>query len=211
MFRTECYPSVDIRWYDGPVKTLAALLREARVRKGISQKNLAGQAGVSDASLSRIESGKQSPTLDMLARILPHYGLSPDDLRPYLSSQTATPSTAKCAERADSWLPTPAHLPHDPLAAVVQCLQAGPWPEAVSAAVYALLVAVVDDRRSLWEKRFNRAVSELLADAELPSYVGLSGAPLTPEMRAEVEACIRTLAADQWSSLKEKLFPSVTT
>jgi uncharacterized protein len=51
--------------------TLAAeLLRQARRRRGLSQRALAAAAGVSPTVVARIEAGKTQPTLASLARLL---------------------------------------------------------------------------------------------------------------------------------------------
>jgi transcriptional regulator with XRE-family HTH domain len=46
------------------------LLREARVRHGISQRRLALRAGTSQDAISRIERGVESPTLERLEGLL---------------------------------------------------------------------------------------------------------------------------------------------
>jgi predicted transcriptional regulator len=50
------------------------VLRAARARAGISQRELARRGGTTQASISRIESGLEQPTLDRLARILAALG-----------------------------------------------------------------------------------------------------------------------------------------
>ncbi|HEX2195623.1 MAG TPA: helix-turn-helix transcriptional regulator [Actinomycetota bacterium] len=54
------------------------LIRIARHEAGLSQRNLAKRAGTSQATLSAYESGKKSPTLDTLQRVVRAAGL---DLR----------------------------------------------------------------------------------------------------------------------------------
>jgi transcriptional regulator with XRE-family HTH domain len=46
------------------------VLRAARAHAGVSQRELARRSGTTQASISRIESGLEQPTLDRLARIL---------------------------------------------------------------------------------------------------------------------------------------------
>jgi transcriptional regulator with XRE-family HTH domain len=46
------------------------LFREARLRRGLSQKELAGLAGVPQPTISEIETGRRSPTLDVVNRII---------------------------------------------------------------------------------------------------------------------------------------------
>jgi transcriptional regulator with XRE-family HTH domain len=54
------------------------LIRIARLEKGLSQRELARLAATSQAAIAAYESGKRSPTLDTLARIIRAAGL---DLR----------------------------------------------------------------------------------------------------------------------------------
>jgi transcriptional regulator with XRE-family HTH domain len=46
------------------------LLRQARQARGLTQGELAARAGTSQEQVSRWESGKRSPTVDQLARLL---------------------------------------------------------------------------------------------------------------------------------------------
>lgn len=48
----------------------AFLLREARQKAGLSQRQLGKRAGVTQASIARIEEGKTSPRLETLERLL---------------------------------------------------------------------------------------------------------------------------------------------
>jgi transcriptional regulator with XRE-family HTH domain len=48
----------------------SSLLRQARLRHGVSQRRLALRAGTSQAAISRIERGIESPTLERLASLL---------------------------------------------------------------------------------------------------------------------------------------------
>lgn len=50
--------------------TAADLLRETRVRHGVSQRSLARRAGTSQSWISDIERGRVSPTEDALRRVL---------------------------------------------------------------------------------------------------------------------------------------------
>lgn len=59
--------------------TLAGdLLREARQRRGLSQRALAKAAGVSHTSVARIEAGRTQPTLGTLATLLAGAGYKPE-------------------------------------------------------------------------------------------------------------------------------------
>ncbi len=55
-----------------------ALLRHARKVAGLSQHTLSTRAGVTQASISRIEDGKTSPRFDTLDRLLEACGFSLD-------------------------------------------------------------------------------------------------------------------------------------
>ena len=46
------------------------LLREARIRHGLSQERLARRAGTTQSAISRIEQGRISPTVQTLAELL---------------------------------------------------------------------------------------------------------------------------------------------
>jgi transcriptional regulator with XRE-family HTH domain len=62
----------------GYVERLAGnLLRVARARAGMSQRELAEVAGVQQSTIARIESGARQPSLPVLARILAAVGLEP--------------------------------------------------------------------------------------------------------------------------------------
>ena len=45
-------------------------LREMRLRMQLSQRQLARQAGVANATISQIEAGEMNPTVSMLKRVL---------------------------------------------------------------------------------------------------------------------------------------------
>jgi transcriptional regulator with XRE-family HTH domain len=53
------------------------LLRRARARKGLTQRQLAELAGVPQSSIAKIESGARQPTLPVLTRILVAVDLEP--------------------------------------------------------------------------------------------------------------------------------------
>lgn len=55
-----------VRWVDDD----AALVRRARLRAGLSQRQLAQRAGTSQAMVARVEGGRQSPSLPTLRRLL---------------------------------------------------------------------------------------------------------------------------------------------
>ncbi|QZA06935.1 helix-turn-helix domain-containing protein [Mycolicibacter heraklionensis] len=53
-----------------PRGTSAALVREARQRRGMSQRDLARAAGVPQSTVANIEAGRQQPSVAMLERLL---------------------------------------------------------------------------------------------------------------------------------------------
>jgi transcriptional regulator with XRE-family HTH domain len=53
------------------------LIRDARTRSRISQRHLARRAGTSQAAISRIEAGREEPTVERLEQILAGLGWRP--------------------------------------------------------------------------------------------------------------------------------------
>lgn len=45
-------------------------VREARIRAGITQAELAGRAGTTQSAIARVEAGKESPTLERLVELV---------------------------------------------------------------------------------------------------------------------------------------------
>jgi transcriptional regulator with XRE-family HTH domain len=77
------------------------LLRLARTRRGLSQRQLAEAAGVPQSTVARIETHRQQPTLPLLARLLAAADLELrtrledyDDHDDVLDARRATTSTA---------------------------------------------------------------------------------------------------------------------
>lgn len=56
---------------------MQAVVQEVRVQKGFSQAQLAQRVGVDQSQISRIESGKISPSLAMLDKIADALGVKP--------------------------------------------------------------------------------------------------------------------------------------
>lgn len=52
------------------------LVRYSRLRAGLTQQQLAARVGISQPALARIESGRISPRIDTLARLLRACGMS---------------------------------------------------------------------------------------------------------------------------------------
>ena len=70
----------------------AATLRRARIRAGLSLRGLAARAGTSHSALAAYESGRVTPTVDTLERILAAAG--------FTASISVTPLVAPDEERA---------------------------------------------------------------------------------------------------------------
>lgn len=77
-----------------------AICKEARRRSGMSQRALAAGAGVTPATVARIEKGRMEPTLDLLRRIVRAAGLElraevaaadPDERKAKLQAKRLTP------------------------------------------------------------------------------------------------------------------------
>lgn len=60
------------------------MVREARRRAGLTQRNLAGLVGVSQPTVARIESGATQPTVELVDRLIRACGL---ELRVELAEQ----------------------------------------------------------------------------------------------------------------------------
>lgn len=84
----------------------SALLREARARQGISQRQLALRAGTSQDAISRVERGVESPSLERLAHLLMALGerLELGTASPVeVYSDGARPSVRERLREAASW------------------------------------------------------------------------------------------------------------
>ena len=58
------------------LETLGGNVRRLRRARGLTQKELAAQIGLSLASISRIEEGKKGVSLDVLRRLVEFFGVS---------------------------------------------------------------------------------------------------------------------------------------
>lgn len=58
----------------------AGLLRELRERQGQSLRWAAGELGLAPSSLSRLERGERSPSVELAAKIADHYGVAQEML-----------------------------------------------------------------------------------------------------------------------------------
>ncbi|MFD3514809.1 helix-turn-helix domain-containing protein [Streptomyces sp. NPDC058657] len=81
---------------DGTVTTLAAMgpgLRAARERHGATLTGVSRATGISPSTLSRIETGRRRPTLEVVLRLAKEYGVSLDELAGHTPAP-ARPGTA---------------------------------------------------------------------------------------------------------------------
>ncbi|MFE4512728.1 helix-turn-helix domain-containing protein [Kitasatospora sp. NPDC056783] len=79
---------------DGVADTLAALgprLRAARERRGVTLTDVSRATGVSLSTLSRIETGRRNPTLEVLLRLATAYDTSLDELAGTAPAAAAEP------------------------------------------------------------------------------------------------------------------------
>ncbi len=52
------------------MSVLGDIVRSTRTRKGVSQRSLARRAGMTQASISRIETGRESPSYERFTTLL---------------------------------------------------------------------------------------------------------------------------------------------
>lgn len=76
-----------------------SLLREARARRGLSQRGLADRTGIAQTTIARIESGRHQPSLGTLTRLLAGAGF-----RPTLDLVNTVPPSELLAEHRDGVL-----------------------------------------------------------------------------------------------------------
>lgn len=62
----DSYISVSSVWFEQLIKAV----RSARKRKGLSQQELAAILGTTQSELSRFESGKSNPTVEMVDKVV---------------------------------------------------------------------------------------------------------------------------------------------
>jgi transcriptional regulator with XRE-family HTH domain len=152
--------------------TIGNELRRLRLRRGLSLTKAEmlfrhycrseaeqQEIGVSRSQIEKIEKGtrKAKPEyLELAARV---YRVSVDHLA-RVAKLRYLPETAQEAEP----LPPVPQRPDEYLAGLQDYLSQGPWPEALAAAVYAICATVAEDRRRVWERRFEDTLSRLLED-----------------------------------------------
>jgi transcriptional regulator with XRE-family HTH domain len=79
---------------------LEEVLRGLRRHRGITQKQVADEAGVSPAAIARIEKGDRRPSLQMLGKLAPVFATTPRDL---LAAAGRVAEGADVDEVLDEW------------------------------------------------------------------------------------------------------------
>lgn len=87
-------------------------LRAARLASGWTLDELAGSAGMSPSTLSRLESGKRQATLELLLPLTRRLGLRLDDLVP---TERADPRVRRAVTRRDGMVIAPLTLEDSPV------------------------------------------------------------------------------------------------
>ena len=187
-----------------PIHAYVRRLREAR-GQWLSQRKLAKLAGLAPSTILRLEGGQHAPSVETLTAIAPYLNTTADDLLERAGFRAVRPDALSALSEA--------HAP-DPLMLLTQCLERGPWPQNISAAVYALLAAYADDKRTLWERRVNEAFDATLAELaaapegpEPPVYAGWTTEAFDEGDWATLQRFSRTRSAAQLLELvKARLF-----
>ncbi len=79
---------------DGTPAAMGPRLRAARERHGATLAGVSCATGVSPSTLSRIETGRRRPTLEVLMRLAKEYGASLDELAGTVPAPAAGPRTS---------------------------------------------------------------------------------------------------------------------
>lgn len=115
---------------DTVLEQVGPRLRAARRARGWTLEELAGRAGMSPSTLSRLEAGKRQAALELLLPLVRQLGVRIDDLLP---QSPADPRVHRSVERRDGMVIAPLTLEHSPVQAVKIVLpprEAGPAPRA---------------------------------------------------------------------------------
>lgn len=77
--------------HDEIVRLFAERLREVRLSRGMTQAELSSQAEVTETYVSRLESARAAPGIDLVARLAKALGASVSDLLPELAPPDPLP------------------------------------------------------------------------------------------------------------------------
>jgi len=109
---------------------IGARLRMIRERLALSQRQLARQSGVANATISQVESGKINPTVSMLKKILDGIPMGlgeffSDDLQPQERKFFRADELIEIAEGGVSYRQVGAHLANKSIQLLKECYQPG--------------------------------------------------------------------------------------
>ncbi|MGK5628178.1 helix-turn-helix domain-containing protein [Streptomyces sp. URMC 123] len=79
---------------DGTLAAMGPRLRAARERHGATLAGISCSTGISPSTLSRIETGRRKPTLEVVLRLAKEYGVSLDELAGTATAPAAAPRTS---------------------------------------------------------------------------------------------------------------------
>lgn len=94
------------------LEQIGARLRAARQARGLTLEELAGAAGMSASTLSRLESGKRQASLELLLPLTRRLGIRIDDLVP---QEQADPRIRRPVIRRDGMIIAPLAPEHSPI------------------------------------------------------------------------------------------------
>ena len=109
---------------------IGARLKTIRAQLGLSQRQLARQSGVANATISQVEAGKINPTVSMLKKILDGVPLGlgeffADDLQPQERKFFRADELIEIAEGGVSYRQVGAHLAGKSIQLLKECYQPG--------------------------------------------------------------------------------------
>lgn len=109
---------------------IGARLRRIRVQLALSQRQLARQSGVANATISQVESGKINPTVSMLKKILDGIPMGlgeffSDDRQPQKRKFFRADELIEIAEGGVSYRQVGAHLASKSIQLLKECYQPG--------------------------------------------------------------------------------------
>ncbi|POX35918.1 hypothetical protein C3486_36315 [Streptomyces sp. Ru73] len=84
---------------DGTLAGMGPRLRAARERHGATLAGVSCATGISASTLSRMETGRRKPTLEVLLQLSKEYGISLDELAGTAPAPAAKPRAAAQGER----------------------------------------------------------------------------------------------------------------
>ena len=92
--RSEGTVTVAVDEVDGTLAAMGPRLRAAREQHGATLAGISCATGISPSTLSRIETGRRKPTLEVVLRLAKEYGVSLDELADTATVPAAEPRTS---------------------------------------------------------------------------------------------------------------------